>query len=93
MKNKKKKQGINIDNSKDPKIKKNTMQKYTKIKRRTRSPRGLYRTSKEVLGMKQKKYENQSQMGKDLSEAQRKITLDIEATKDKNKRRIKERKN
>ena len=40
----------------------------------------------EVLGRKDKNIRGQSKTVKDLSEAQKKIKLDTEATKDKNKR-------
>ena len=39
-----------------------------------------------MLGRKDKNKRNQSKTVKDLSEAQKKIKFDIEATKDKNKR-------
>ena len=48
--------------------------------------------AKEVLGRKDKNIRSQSKTVKDLSEAQRKIKLDIEATTDKMEKRPKKRK-
>ena len=42
--------------------------------------------AEEVLGRKDKNIRSQSKTVKDPSEAQKKIKIDIEATKDKNKR-------
>ena len=97
MKISKKKEGINIDNFKDPR---NQVKYQEKIQERLdekeedQDPGEIWKNiteagtqkAEEVLGRKDKNIRIQSKTVKDLSEAQKKTKLGIEATTDKIKR-------
>ena len=97
MKISQKKEDINIDNFKDPR---NQVKYHDNIQERLEEKEEIQDTgeiwknirevctqiAEEVLGRKDKNIKSQNKTVKDLSEAQKKIKLYIEATKDKNKR-------
>ena len=86
----KKREGINKENFKDPR---NQVKYQEKIQERLEEKESwnniresCTEVAEEVLGRKDKNVRIQSKTVKDLSEVQKKMKLDIEVTKDMNKR-------